>query len=156
MKEEYLEELAYLEAYEMQEILKSFLDTKYDKDYILEFRIKSLDKIKLKQRLYAMRYGYFELLDVPDIIGFRIAIDTEEDVQLIASLIDYYFRPTRIVDFFEKPKETGYKAYNYFFENEEIGTEIQIMTKEMRDWTNSTHEEHDERKYGAVLERTKV
>jgi len=27
------------------------------------------------------------------------------------------------------------------------------MTKEMRDWTNATHDEHNKRKYGDILTR---
>lgn len=28
-----------------------------------------------------------------------------------------------------------------------------MMTKEMRDWTNATHDEHNKRKYGDILTR---
>ncbi len=150
MKEEYLEDIARLEAYEMEEILKKFLDTFFGKDYILEFRIKSLAKMKLKQKLYAERKGSCELEDIPDIIGFRIAVDREDDVHELMDLICRFLHPTRVVNFFNNTY-TDYKAYNIFFEDIEINTEIQVMTKEMRDWTNMTHKEHDERKYGSVL-----
>lgn len=129
MTEENLEELAFLESEEQRVILKELLDLKYGQDYILECRIKSMEKIKLKQELYRERYGDFSLFDVPDIIGFRISVDTEEDVGKVMSLILNSYRPTRIIDFFNNPKSTGYKAYNVFFENLIINTEIQVMTK---------------------------
>jgi len=58
-----------------------------------------------------------------------------------------------VTNFFNNPKSTGYKAFNCFYDNWAFNTEIQMMTKEMRDWTNATHNEHNKRKYGDILTR---
>lgn len=150
IKEEYLEELAFLEMEEIKEVLNNLLSN-CGFSYELECRVKSLDKIHQKQTLYEERNKPSTLNDIPDIIGFRISIESEEEVIRIFSLINSHFKPIRVVDFFNYPKVTGYKAFNCFYDNWTFKTEIQIMTKEMRDWTNATHEEHNKRKYGDVI-----
>ena len=81
------------------------------------------------------------------------SVDSESDVYRIFALLNDYFEPSRVIDFFNNPKSTGYKAFNCFYDNWAFNTEIQIMTKEMRDWTNATHDEHNKRKYGEILTR---
>lgn len=146
------EELQALAAKQMEELktqLTNFLDRYYRKTYVLDCRVKTLDKLKLKQNLFITQKGYFvELTDLPDIIGFRISVETEKEVEELSNLISNKLQPSRVIDYFNKPRETGFKAYLYYFENIEINTEIQIMTVPMMEWTNATHEEHNERKYG--------
>ena len=98
----------------LEESILNLLHQEYDKHFILESRIKSVDKIKLKYKLQIKKglSGNANGL-VPDIIGFRISVDSEDEV-----------------DF-----------------SDEIPFEIQIMTEQMRDWTNKTHLEYDEEKY---------
>ena len=155
IKEKYLEELAFLEMEEIKIEIMNIL-SQYDKPYILDMRVKSLDKIHQKQALYSERNKPSSLDDIPDIIGFRIAVDSEEEVIRIYNLINSIFSPVRVIDFFNCPKDTGYKAFNCFYDRWGLNTEIQIMTKDMRDWTNTTHEEHNQRKYGDILVRQKA
>ena len=155
IKEEYLEELAFLEMEEIKDELIAFLNT-LDISYELENRVKSLTKIHQKQELYSERSNPVDLFDIPDIIGFRISVNTEEDVVRIFSILNKYFVPFRIIDFFNNPKFTGYKAFNCFYDIWGFKTEIQIMTKDMRDWTNATHDEHNERKYGDIIRDRKL
>ena len=60
------------------------LHQEYDKHFILESRIKSVDKIKLKYKLQIKKglSGNANGL-VPDIIGFRISVDSEDEVDKI-------------------------------------------------------------------------
>lgn len=155
IKEEYLEELAFLEMEEIKEVLNNLLSN-CGFSYELECRVKSLDKIHQKQALYEERNVPSTLNDIPDIIGFRISVENEEEIIRIYELINRFFNPIRVIDFFNRPKQTGYKAFNCFYDNWAFPTEIQIMTKEMREWTNATHEEHNKRKYGDILVRNKA
>lgn len=154
VKEKYLEELAFLEMEEIKVEIMSIL-SQYDKPYILDSRVKSLNKIHQKQTLYQERNEPSTLEDIPDIIGFRIAVDSEEEIIRIYDLINSIFSPVRVIDFFNYPKATGYKAFNCFYDIWGLNTEIQIMTKEMRDWTNATHDEYNQIKYGDILTRKK-
>lgn len=156
IKEEYLEELAFLEMKEIENELENILSKNYDKSYILDSRVKSLEKIHLKQQYREERSDPSNILDVPDIVGFRISVESEEDVIRMFGLINSHFEPVRVVDFFNYPKNTGYKAFNCFYDNWGFKTEIQIMTKTMRDWTNATHDEHNERKYGDIIRDRKL
>lgn len=155
IKEEYLEELAFLEMEEIKFEIMNILSN-YGKSYTLDCRVKTLEKIHQKQLLYQERNKPCTLDDIPDIIGFRIAVETQEEVIRIYTLINSIFEPKRVVDFFNYPKSTGYKAFNCFYGNWAFGTEIQIMTKEMRDWTNATHEEHNKLKYGDIMTRSRT
>lgn len=152
IKQEYLEGLFSLEIEEIKDILINIL-SQSGVPYQMEFRVKSLEKIHQKQLLFKERNQSCELFDVPDILGFRISVDTERDVYKVFALLNDYFEPIRVVDFFNNPKSTGYQAFNCFYDNWAFNTEIQIMTKEMRDWTNATHDEHNKRKYGEILTR---
>ena len=98
----------------LEEAILKLLYQNYRKPFLLESRIKSVDKIKLKYKLQIKKglSGNANGL-VPDIIEFRISVDSEDEV-----------------DF-----------------SDEIPFEIQIMTEQMRDWTNKTHLEYDEEKY---------
>lgn len=149
------EELQFLAEEQMERLklqIKEILDKYYAKSYILDSRVKKLDKLRLKQSLFSHKYGFpIELNDLPDIIGFRISVENEKEVEEISELIKKLLFPSRIVDYFNKPKETGFKAYLYYFENIGINTEIQIMTTRMMEWINITHDEHNNRKYGRLL-----
>lgn len=82
MNEDNLEELAFLEMKELEEMLKMFLNKYFAKPYELECRVKSMAKIKQKQQLYSSRGKNYDLFDVLDIIGFRISVDTEAEHDL--------------------------------------------------------------------------
>lgn len=135
-----------MESLEVQII--GILDRHYGRPYTLDRRVKSVDKLKLKQRLFSNIKGYqVSLEELPDIIGFKISVENEEDVEIVSKIIEELMFPTRVIDYFNKPKDTGFKAYLYYFDNFEVNTEIQIMTEKMKEWTNATHEEHNNRKY---------
>lgn len=126
----------------------NFLDRCYGKPYTLDKRVKSIDKLKLKQRLFSNKRGYLvPLEELPDIVGFRISVESEEDVEIVSGIVKNLMLPNRVIDYFNKPKDTGFKAYLYYFDKYEINTEIQIMTERMKEWTNATHDEHNNRKY---------
>lgn len=121
--------------------------------YVLDSRIKSLEKIKIKQEYLKRKGRPCDLTDVYDIVGFRISTETEDDLLLIEAFLEgtifYTYQMIKFVDFYFKPKDTGYKAFNIFFiSHHGIHFEIQLMTENMKKWTNSTHLEHDIRKYG--------
>lgn len=129
--------------------LESFLNTYYKKPYVLECRVKSIEKLRMKQELLSKKRGYqVDLAKLPDIIGFRISVDEESDVEELSALVQDILNPSRLIDYFNTPRTTGFKAYLYYFEDIGINTEIQIMTIKMKDWTNITHDEHNMRKYG--------
>lgn len=122
------------------------------KKYVLDSRIKSPEKIRIKQEYLKRKGRPYNLTDIDDIIGFRISTETDNDLLLIEAFLEgtffYTYQMVKFVDFYSKPKETGYKAFNIFFiSHHGIHFEIQMMTERMRDWTNSTHIEHDIRKY---------
>lgn len=147
-EDEKLQLLAEAQMNRLTKEIKNFLNTYYDKPYILDSRVKSLDKLRLKQSLMSQKLGYaVELTDLPDIIGLRISVENEQDVEEMSELIKILL-PDKVMDYFNKPKENGFKAYLYYFEKVELNVEIQIMTMRMREWTNVTHEEHDIQKYG--------
>ncbi len=142
IKEKYLEELAFLEMEEIKDVLISFLD-KCNISYELDFRVKSLDKIHQNQLLFKENNGVSDLSDIPDIIGFRISVDSDQEVLRIFDLLFDYFIPISVGDVFNHTNNTGYKAFSCYYDVWGINTEIQIMTKNMRDYINSHHEEHD-------------
>lgn len=149
LEEEELQRLAGELMNILKEEIKNFLDKYYDRPYILDSRVKNLDKLKMKQALFSSEEGYqIKLSALPDIVGFRISVETEKNVEDLSELIKNRLLPNGIIDYFNKPKENGFKAFLFHFEDFGINTEIQIMTIRMMEWTNSTHEEHDYRKYG--------
>lgn len=150
VKEEYLETLFSLEIEEIKDSLINIL-SQSGISYQLDFRVKSLDRIHQKQLLFKERNRPCELFDIPDILGFRISVDSKADVYSIFALLNTCFEPSRVVDYFNSPKSTGYQAFNCFYDNWAFNTEIQIMTNEMRDWTNATHDEHYKMKYGDII-----
>lgn len=122
----------WMNTLEMQII--NFLDKYYGKPYILEKRVKSIDKLRLKQKLFSDKVGYsVSLEDLPDIVGFRISVESEKDVEIMSEIIKNLMLPNRVIDYFNKPKDTGFKAYLYYFNNYEVNTEIQIMTERMKE-----------------------
>ncbi len=153
MQEEYLY-LLESEKSLIEQDLNTYLGL-LGKSYILESRIKSPDKVKLKQDYLRSKGRPCEICDVDDIIGFRISTETDEDLFFIEAFLEstlfYTYPMVKFVDFYAHPKETGYKAFNIFFiSHHGVRFEVQMMTKEMRMWTNKTHEEHDKMKYEKV------
>ncbi len=131
-----------------KEELLQFLTIHYGKSFALDSRIKSAEKLKLKQKfLEAKHQRPIEIYQIPDIIGFRISVDDENEVRVVSDLIESFLNPNRLIDYFNNPRETGFKAKLYYFEDEDFNTEIQVMTRDMMEWTNATHEEHNKRKY---------
>ena len=141
----------------LEESILNLLHREYDKHFILESRIKSVDKIKLKYKLQIKKglSGNANGL-VPDIIGFRISVDSEDEVDKIKKIfcqnwIGHITHSFLLFDYIRSPKPSGFRAitiqYRVPFFSDEIPFEIQIMTEQMRDWTNKTHLEYDEEKY---------
>lgn len=105
------EEKLQLLATEQMEILEpqiiDFLYRYYGKPYVLDRRIKSTSKLKLKQKLFSDQKGYpVALEDLPDIIGFRISVESEAEVEEISELIKQIMRPNKVIDYFNNPKDT--------------------------------------------------
>ena len=134
------------------EVLKKdilyILDLYYKKPFILDCRIKSKEKLILKQKLLQKKYNRnIDIYSLADIIGIRISVDTEKDVLEVGDLIYKTYNPDWSKDYIKEPSVLGFKALSYYFEHFGINTEIQVMTKEMMRWTNNTHKEYDEEKY---------
>ncbi len=148
-----IEELRNL-ALELQPIIdakiKSLLDTFYKKPYEEESRIKSENGLLRKQEKIP-EYYKDNISKIPDVLGFRISLPSDEDCPFVAKLIEEFLKPHTLFDMFNNPKPTGFKAFLYHISTEKVNIEIQIMTYQMRDWTNATHAEHEMRKYGSVL-----
>ncbi len=142
----------------LEEAILKLLYQNYGKPFLLESRIKSVDKIKLKQKLQ-IKKGYVGSINclVPDIIGFRISVDCEQDIEDVKKIFsqnwnDFGERICMVFDYIKNPKSSGFKAITLQYRvvsdfSREIPYEIQIMTKQMRDWTNKTHLEYDKKKY---------
>lgn len=148
MNEDKLQNLANANLELLKVKIELLLNQYFHKPYVLDFRVKSISKLKQKQLLFFQKKGYLLPLEsLPDVVGFRISLENESDVIEVSELISKFLKPSRLIDYFNYPKDTGYKAFMYYFENLEVNMEIQIMTIEMMKWTNATHEEHDKRKY---------
>lgn len=154
-----IRQLAADNASIVEGILKNEIEKCYSGPYELEYRIKSEEGIIRKQKKFFDSYGG-NIEEFPDILGFRISLPREEDCTQIASVLDK-LSPHHLLDFFNQPKPTGFKAYLYYFlfsvntdvsvmtpEVQVMTAEVQVMTFNMRDWTNETHYEHEIRKYG--------
>lgn len=157
-EEEFMQLVLKMQKEIEYEIIK-FLKIYYLKPYTLESRIKTPEKIKMKQEYLrnknSSRDNYHTpdliIYDVPDLIGFRISADSEEDVkELIELFANIWARPLSTYDFFNNPKPTGFKAVLSQYVANKVPYEIQIMTTSMKNWTNETHEEHNKRKYEEV------
>ena len=157
INEEDLFVLAEEEMKTFEPQLRELISNNYNKPFTLEHRIKSLENLQRKQLLWKQRKGYLpRISQLPDIIGYRIAVDDEADCELIANIISSFLKPQGLIDYFHIPRETGFKAFLYYLENGKINTEIQVMSTQMKDWTNATHEEHENLKYASVNEQHKT
>lgn len=129
--------------------LQELIESKYKNSFVIDSRIKSHESIEGKKKLLKNKFGKdFTMSELPDVIGYRISVETEEECKEIAKILNEIIPPQGIVDYFKYPKDTGFRAYLYYYTGYGINSEIQIMTFKMKDWTNSTHKEHEERKYG--------
>lgn len=138
----------------LKEKVSNIILQHFDGDFTIETRIKSDVALERKKAIMdcQQQKGYKEIFDIPDIIGLRILTENENDCYVISEILNTHFSPSRIIDYFTQPRDTGFKAYLYFYTNLDIHSEIQIMTYQMRDWTNSTHKEHELRKYGNYID----
>lgn len=134
-----------------KEIIR-ILELSYKKPYNLDSRIKSLDKIEKKIEFRKNNNVPYSICDIGDVVGFRISVESEEDVVFLQELFlnIWVEEPSCLFDFFNEPKSNGFKAFILQFKQGEIPYEIQFMTNEMREWVNLTHEEHDNLKYGKM------
>jgi len=119
--------------------IKALIEKYYHDEYDFEYRIKTRASIERKQNLNSR----IKLYQIPDILGFRISVPNDEYV-LIISKIMARMEPITFTDFFNTPRNSGFKAFIYRFGS----FEIQIMTYQMRDWTNNTHDEYEKQRYG--------
>ena len=146
---EIIHDHAEIELESFQAMLENYLKMYYKKEFSLDYRIKSVEKmmkkIQLRRKQYGQAYGPHNL---PDIIGFRVSVDTEDEVIELSNLIEIGLNPTRKVDHFVTPTDSGFKANLYYFNLNGVNIEIQVMTKEMELWTNQTHDEYNSQKYG--------
>ncbi len=88
-----------------------------------------------------------KIIDVEDIIGFRILVENEDLCHRVYSILTDYYNPYKISNYFSKPKDTGFKAYILKLDKYDINTEIQIMTYDMKITTEATHFIHEQAKY---------
>ena len=150
MNEEKLQILAQKQLKEIEKLIKKHL-LNYDKKYILESRVKTPYKIRLKQGWLKNLGKPYEFSDINDIIGFRICVENEIEVEKLTNYFSDNFNEIDRVDYFNNPKMNGFKAYLLYFCEEKIEFEIQFMTLEMLEFTNLTHDQHDELKYGIKI-----
>ncbi len=140
--------IARIQLETIQSELEDFFKKQYRKEFVLDSRIKTpekmLKKIELRRKNGREEYSPF---DIPDIIGFRVSVDSEDEVIEVSKLIEQELDPIRKVDYLNNPKESGFKANLYYFLYGPTTVEIQVMTKEMKLWTNQTHDEYNKRTY---------
>ena len=145
---EEIEEVAKQQRDRLDMSIRFFLNRYYRKPYMLESRIKSKESMLLKRDYLEKNSGHpVELTDLPDIIGFRISVDDDDSVLQLSERIKIILCPDRVIDYYSNPKDSGFKAISCYFTDIGINMELQIMTKQMRNWTNETHEEYKIRKY---------
>jgi len=131
--------------------LRNIIASKYGKPFLLEYRIKSLESLKRKQKLWKREYGNIPNIDsLPDIVGYRISVDDETDCEVLSDIISQSLSPQSSIDYFHQPRETGFKAFLYYLQNTKVNSEVQIMSSKMRDWADETHDEHERTKYGVA------
>ncbi len=111
--------------------------------YKLEYRIKSEDHIYRKLQKNNLK----NIIDVEDVIGFRILVENENLCHRVYSILTNYYEPYKISNYFINPKNTGFKAYILKLDKYDINTEIQIMTHDMKIITERTHLIHEREKY---------
>ncbi len=140
---------------EVVSTVRGFIDSYFKENYILDYRLKSLEKINLKLSLFKKKHGReYSVIELPDIIGLRISVDDEMNVpQIVRCLISQkIFMCYGVIDYFNNPKSNGFKAELLQFRAQKNGImynfEIQVMTKAMRKFAEETHREHDKEKYG--------
>lgn len=140
---------------EVVNMVRNYINTCFLENYMLEYRLKSLNKINLKLSLFERKHGRkFSVLELPDIIGLRISVDDEISVPYIVRCLlqQEMFQCYGIIDYFNNPKKNGFKAALLQFKTQKDGItynfEIQIMTRSMRKIAEQTHQEHDREKYG--------
>lgn len=140
---------AKIQQEKFQVMLENYLKMYYKKEFSLDYRIKSVEKMMKKIQLRRKQYGQaYGAQNLPDIIGFRVSVNTEDEVIELSNLIEIGLNPIRKVDHFVTPTNSGFKANLYYFNLNGINIEIQVMTKEMELWANQTHDEYNSRKYG--------
>ena len=90
---------AKIQQEKFQVMLENYLKMYYKKEFSLDYRIKSvekmMEKIQLRRKQYGQAYGAQNL---PDIIGFRVSVNTEDEVIELSNLIEIGLNPTRKVD----------------------------------------------------------
>ena len=145
---ELLREYAEIRLESLKPVIEDFLKQHYQKDYSLEYRAKTVEKMMAKAELWRQRGKSFIPTKMPDIIGFRIAVDNESDVVELSNIIEQELNPISKTDYFTKPVRTGFKAYLYYLATDFLNVEIQVMTKEMALFANRTHDEYDLNMYG--------
>lgn len=146
---EFIHNSAKIQLENFRVILEKFLTVYYKKEFSLDYRIKSVEKMMKKIQLRRNQYGQaYGAQNLPDIIGFRLSVNTEDEVIELSNLIERELNPTRKVDHFITPTDSGFKANLYYFNLNGVNIEIQVMTKEMELWTNKTHDEYNSRTYG--------
>lgn len=166
---EKLQDRSYICAECCVAFIEMILSNKYGGPYQIDYRVKSPEKIiyKLQTRLGEKAFSSdlfrnindFDNFDrktiasrrlklVNDQVGIRISVDEEDDVLALIKLFDECCEFDDIVDYFDTPKESGFKAFIYYLRIDGINIEIQLMTNKMRDWTNDTHDEYDIKTYG--------
>ena len=139
---------AEIELESFKAMLENYLKMCYKKEFSLDYRIKSVEKMMKKIQLRRNQYGQaYGAQNLPDIIGFRLSVNTEDEVIELSNLIERELNPTRKVDHFITPTDSGFKANLYYFSLNGINIEIQVMTKEMELWTNQIHDEYNYKKY---------
>lgn len=141
---------------------QAYIKRIYKDEFLLEHRIKSLKSIKRKQSFAEHNGSKLNLSQIPDLVGYRISVHNESDRNYLANLLffdgkswDKRLEPDYVINYFDPPRESGFNAILYRYENFAVNTEVQIMTFEMRKWTNETHGEY-EKKYDNLDQDKKI
>lgn len=129
---------------------------RYKGTFLIESRIKDKDKfiIKTKKSLYDENIN-----SNIDLFGIRITCDTSID--FMAEILDRLLNAEGVLpkndcitrkkkDIYDKDSLVGtINSIRYH----DLSLEFQVMSFELRDYINKTHDEYDRKKYGKIIKR---
>ncbi len=120
--------------------ISELLSSKGVKCHLIEKRVK--ERKSLEDKLD--RKSYDSLNEIPDIIGIRIIVYYQNDMEKIKSVLESQFSidkdqsESKIT--FKKDNEFGYLSDHYVFPYEGVNVEIQVRTVLQHAWASISHE----------------
>jgi len=116
--------------------------SKFNKDYLIDYRIKDATKLKNKIFDKIQKSGSFDLNEISDLLGIRIIVNNNSDKNTMAALFyEHNRKNNRFLNRQAHKKEGGYIAFHIGL----VGTnnkpfELQILTKRMKAWDSWHHD----------------